>query len=138
MIINLTKKVNESNKLFDIEFDLPDLWFSGNQYVHVTEIGLDWTGSKTEFHGRLDSTLVDKNPLNPLQQLLIFHHCQEANYMLYTPTHFQKYKIQRTSLQSTEFKLTLSRKINLQNIHIQLEITDDQPRIQQICPRSLQ
>ena len=138
MIINLSKKVNKISKLFDIKFDLPDLWFSGNQYVHVTEIGLYWADAKTEFHGRLDSTLVDQNPLNPLQQLLNFHHCREANYMLYTPTHFQKYKIQRTSLQSTEFKLTLSRRINLKNIHIQLEITDGQPWIQQICTRSLQ
>jgi len=138
MLINLTKKINKINEIFNIAFDLPDVWFSGNQNVHVTEIGLYWTGARTEFHGRLDSTLVDKNPLNPLQQLLNFHHCREANYLLYTPTHFQQYKIQRTSLQSTEFKLTLSRKVNLQNIHIQLEITDGQSRIQQVCSRSLQ
>ena len=118
------------DNIFNIEFDLPDVWFSGNQHVHVTEIGLYWTGAKTEFNGRLDSTLIDKNPLNPLQQMLYFHHYQEANYMLYTPTHLQKYKIQRTSLQSAEFKLTLSRRVNLQNIHIQLEITNGTSRIQ--------
>ena len=130
MLINLMTKVNAIDSKFEIQFDLPDLWFSGDDHVHVTEIGLYWTGSKAEFNGRLDSTLVDKNPLNPLQQLLYFHHCRESNYMLYTPTHFQKYKIQRTSLQSSEFTLTLSRRINLQNIHIQLEITDESSRIQ--------
>ena len=122
--------MNKMDNIFNLEFDLPDVWFSSNQYVQVTEIGLYWIGAKNEFNGRLDSTLVDKNPLNPLQQLLNFHHCQESNYMLYTPTHLQKYKIQRTSLQSTEFKLTLSRRVNLQNIHIQLEITNGASRIQ--------
>ena len=78
------------------------------------------------------SLFVDKCPINPHQQLLYFQHIQDSNFMLFTPTHFQKYKIQRTSLQSAEFKLTLSRRVKLEDFCLQLEITDGPSRLQQI------
>ena len=137
MLINLRKHIEDvsNENIYSFQFDIPDVRFSVNQYVHVNEICLNWSdqrGSEKYFNGRLDSSLVDKSPINPYQQLLYFQHIQDSNLMLFTPTHLQKYKIQRTSLQSAEFKLTLSRRVKLEDFCLQLEITDGPSRLQQI------
>ena len=47
--------------------------------------------------------------------------------MFRSPTHFQTYKIQRTELQTAEFKIQLREKSKLQkikSIFLQLRITD--------------
>ena len=63
---------------------------------------------------------------NPKQMLILFCH-EESSYFHTKPTHFQEYKIQRTDLQTAEFKIHLSEKTKLKKIKeifIQLKITD--------------
>ena len=121
MLINLMA-TNEND---DLRIDLPYMKFS-NHFVTLTELFIEWT-EPVQVYGFISSTLVDRNAFNPKQQ--IFQFCQEqpSIYLYRTPTHFQTYKIQRTELETAEFKLRISEKEHLskiKNIFLQLNITD--------------
>lgn len=121
MLINLMA----INKNEDLIIDLPYMKFS-NHYVTLTELFIEWT-EPVHAYGYISSTLVDRNAFNPKQQ--IFQFCQEqpSIYLYRTPTHFQTYKIQRTELETAEFKLRIQEKTHLskiKNIFLQLNITD--------------
>ena len=76
--------------------------------------------------GYISSTLVDKNALNP-DQIIFWFSQENESYLHCKPTQLQSYKIQRTELQSSEFKIHISEKENLtkiENIFLQLKITD--------------
>ena len=97
-----------------------------NHFVTLTELFIEWT-EPVQVYGFISSTLVDRNSFNPKQQ--IFQFCQEkpSIYLYRTPTHFQTYKIQRTELETAEFKLRIQEKTHLskiKNIFLQLNITD--------------
>ena len=125
MLLNL----EASNDNEDLIISLPYLIFD-NHYVSVTELFIKWKTPITT-SGYISSTLVDKNSLNPKQ--IIFMFCQEKeSYLHCKPTQLQTYKIQRTELQTSEFKLLISEKEKLQKIDkifLQLKLTD--ARIQQ-------
>ena len=97
-----------------------------NHFVTVSELFIEWT-EPVQVYGFISSTLVDRNAYNPKQQ--IFQFCQEqpSNHLYRMPTHFQTYKIQRTELETAEFKIKIQEKSNLskiKNIFLQLNITD--------------
>ena len=121
MLINLMA-INENE---DLIIDLPYMKFS-NHFVTLSESFIEWT-EPVQVYGFISSSLVDRNAFNPKQQ--IFQFCQEqpSIYLYRTPTHFQTYKIQRTELETAEFKLRISEKEHLskiKNIFLQLNITD--------------
>ena len=121
MFINLMA-INENE---DLIIDLPYMKFS-NHFVTLSELFIEWT-EPVQVYGFISSSLVDRNAFNPKQQ--IFQFCQEqpSIYLYRTPTHFQTYKIQRTELETAEFKLRISEKEHLskiKNIFLQLNITD--------------
>ena len=121
MLINLMA-INENE---DLIIDLPYMKFS-NHFVTLSELFIEWTET-VQVYGFISSSLVDRNAFNPKQQ--IFQFCQEqpSIYLYRTPTHFQTYKIQRTELETAEFKLRISEKEHLskiKNIFLQLNITD--------------
>ena len=121
MLINLMA-INENE---DLIIDLPYMKFS-NHFVTLSELFIEWT-EPVQVYGFISSSLVDRNAFNPEQQ--IFQFCQEqpSIYLYRTPTHFQTYKIQRTELETAEFKLRISEKEHLskiKNIFLQLNITD--------------
>ena len=121
MLINLTA----TNKNEDLIINLPYMKFS-NHLVTVSELFIEWT-EPVQVYGFISSTLVDRNAYNPKQK--IFQFCQEqpSNHLYRTPTHFQTYKIQRTELETAEFKIKIQEKSNLskiKNIFLQLNITD--------------
>ena len=138
MIINLYAKQGQTSlKRHSLKFDLPPIQFN-NQFVQINEILIDFgSGSKVKpLLGAIYSTLIDKSSENPKQQLLLFQLKKESNFLLYSPTHLQRYKIQRPSLQTAEFDLELSEKHPIREIIIQLEITN--ARIQLIHSKALQ
>ena len=114
--------INENE---DLIIDLPYMKFS-NHFVKLSELFIEWT-EPVQVYGFISSSLVDRNAFNPKQQ--IFQFCQEqpSIYLYRTPTHFQTYKIQRTELETAEFKLRISEKeylSKIKNIFLQLNITD--------------
>jgi len=121
MLINL-EATNENENLI---LQLPYLVFK-NSNVTLTELFIKWK-TATTVNGFISSTLVDKNSFNPKQIIFLFCKERESVYLHCKPTQFQTYKIQRTELQSAEFKINISDKEKLKKIEkifIQLKITD--------------
>ena len=96
-----------------------------NNLVAITELFIEWTEPVTT-HGYISSTLIDCSNYNAKQIMFLF--CQEgSSYFHDKPTQLQTYKIQRTDLETAEFKIHLSEKGKLKKIKeifIQLQITD--------------
>ena len=123
-------QIRQIDKETEILFDLPPLYFENYQTIFVNEITIKWKTSRRNISTSLHCTLIDKSPLNPMQQLLFFHQNYESNFLFYSPTRAQEYKIQRSTLQSAQFNLITSEKAIIQEVYIQLFISD--ARIQQI------
>ena len=124
------KQIRQIGNETEIFFDLPPLYFENYQTIFVNEITVKWEKSRKNISASLHCTLIDKSPLNPMQQLLFVHQNNESNFLFYSPTRAQEYKIQRSSLQSAQFSLITSEKAIIQEVYIQLFISD--ARIQQI------
>ena len=117
-----------------INFDLPQVYFKQGQIVSVREIMLDYRQSIQNLHGYISSSLVDKSPCNPKQQIFNFHQTWVSNFTQFTPTHLLQYKIQCLDLNSSVFKIhfftwtkNIKRKIvkNLiERVYLTLEITN--------------
>ena len=134
MLIHLQGQVENEN----IHFDLPQVYFRQGQTVAVAEIGIEW--SKTgRFSGEITTSLVDKSPCNPKQQIYHINKASGSNYTFDTPTHFLEYKIQCLDLNSSVFKIHIydkdKKKIRncVQGVYLTLIIFD--ARVQYINPR---
>ena len=121
MILNLRGKVVNST----IQFDLPPLFFQRNHFVHVNYIFIKWNQAVGNFYGEITTSLIDRTPYNPSQEILLFSQTKKSNYLLFSPTHLSKYKIQCPSLQSSVFNISISEKHEIQEIKLQLEITHE-------------
>ena len=133
MLINLKGTVHNN----EIKFDLTPVYFSSNDNVRITEMAIKWDEVVKNIHGKITTTLIDKSPVNPSQQLIFFHQPDRSNFMFYAPTHPAQYKIQCPSLQSSVFNIHLSEKHKnqkIKEIYIQLEIN---ARIQQINSKKI-
>ena len=124
-----------------IEFDLPQIYFKQGQSVSVARVEIVWRiGFKRVFHGEIKSTLVDKSPCNPKQQIHRVFKPKESNFTLETPTHLLQYKIQCLDLKSSVFKIDVygqdEKKISnsVKGVYLILFISD--AGIQQSTPRT--
>ena len=134
MLIHLQGQVKNDT----IQFELPQIYFRRGQNVAVAECEIEW--SKTaRFTGEITSTLVDKSPCNPKQQIFHINKASRSNYTFDTPTHFLEYKIQCLDLNSSVFKIHIYDKDNIkirncvQGVYLTLIIFD--ARVQYIHPR---
>ena len=100
MLIHLQGQV-KNNK---IVFDLPPVRFRRGQNVAVAECGIEWSNTG-RYTGEITSTLVDKSPCNPKQQIFHINKQSGSNYTFTTPTPFLEYKIQCLDLESSVFKI---------------------------------
>ena len=134
MLIHLEGQIENDN----IIFDLPQVYFRQGQTVAVAEIGLKWCKSD-RFRGEITSTLVDKSPCNPKQQIYHINKPSGSNYFYDTPTHFLEYKIQCLDLKSSVFKIHVYDKDNfkikncVKGVYLTLKIFD--ARLQYINSR---
>ena len=120
MLINL----EGTNHNEDLIFRLPYFQFENNE-VALTELFIKWKSPITAY-GYISSTLIDKNALNPYQNIFVFSQKNET-FLHCKPTQLQSYKIQRRELQSSEFRIHISEKEKLnkiEKIFLQLKITD--------------
>ena len=121
MILNLKGKIIKDQ----IEFDLPPLHFQKNHWVHVNYLFIKWSNSVKNLHGQITATLIDRSPFNNNQEILLFTQTNKSNFLLFTPTHVAKYKIQCPCLQSSVFNISLSEKHEIAEIQLQLKITHE-------------
>ena len=87
-----------------IYFDLPQIYFRRGQNIAVAECEIEWTKS-SRYSGEITSTLVDKSPCNPKQQIYRLFKKVGSVYTCHTPTHFLEYKLQCLDLKSSVFKI---------------------------------
>ena len=137
MILNLqTSQITRiSETQYDLKFNLPKLYFNADDFVQVNEIGISWAKPVSSPSTRLLCTLIDKGPLNLSQQLL-FIPLAISNFTFYSPTHIQPYKIQRSELDSSQFLLELTEKVEIKKVYLQLYFSN--ARIQQVHSKSIQ
>ena len=121
MILNLQGKVTNEC----IQFDLPPLYFQENHFVHVNFIFIRWNRKVDNLYGEITSSLIDRTPFNQRQQIVKFAQQNKSDFLLFTPTHLSKYKIQCPSLQSSVFNISISEKHEIREIQLQLEITHE-------------
>ena len=136
MLIHLKGKVKDDF----IEFDLPQIYFKQGQSVSVASIEINWQkGQEKIFHGEIKSTLVDKSPCNPKQQIFHINKPSGSNNTFTSPTPFLEYKIQCLDLESSVFKIHIydkdknKIKNSIKGVYLTLVITD--ARIQYIYSR---
>ena len=127
MLIHLQGKVENDHILFD----LPQIYFKRGQNVAVAQIEIQWNRtSNTMLHGEITSSLVDKSPCNPKQQIYRIYKKEASNYTIHTPTHFFEYKIQCLDLKSSVFKINVYNKDEnkirncVQGVYLTLIISD--------------
>ena len=126
MIINLEcSNVNvKKNEEKYLDFEIPMMKLPDNSFVHIVEIIIKRKEKVENILGHITSSLIDRSVVNQNQTLLSFYHNTESDIMFYSPTHIQKYKIQRYQLDSSDFKIQLSEKHQIRNLKLKLVITD--------------
>ena len=115
----------------DLQFDLPPVSFIEGQKICVSRIFIEWNQSVQPSSFLLHSTLIEKSPTNPKQQLLFVPALQTKQRVFvldYTPTHKSYYKIQCMDLKSSQFNLfDITKDKNAENllfVYLQLEVID--------------
>ena len=101
MLIHLEGVVDKNVCLFE----LPQIYFKRGQMVAVTEVNLEYAHKIHDLMGYISSSLVDKSPANPKQQIFNIHQSWGSSYSQFIPQHLAYYKIQCLDLNSTTFKL---------------------------------
>lgn len=131
MLINLTGNVDEHGQIdFD---DFPMVYFSQHDYVCLTHLFIRYERNVDNVNGYISSTLIDKSPINPRQELLFFYHKEKTEFFNHSPTHLAEYKIQCNNLQSSLFRFHLSeadksfnfREKKIAKVYIQLKVESD-------------
>ena len=132
MIINLHGQVKNN----EINFDSTQVYFEPNCYVAVTKVYIQFARKFKDVTGYISSSLIDKSPVNPLQELVFFNQRENSRTVFYSPTHLAQYKIQCPSLQASVFEIYCSdldeNSIKIEKIYLQLQISN--ARIQPVSP----
>ena len=125
MLINIFGKYKDGH----LQFDFPSYYFTQNSRICANKIFIIWN-QKNKYNSLfLTSSLVEKSPTNPMQQLLFMYPKKTAsNYTFASPTHKNYYKIQCQDLQSSVFKIVdLEKNFDeslIKTVYIQLDIID--------------
>lgn len=119
MLINLYGKVNADGVIiFD---NLPCIYFTPNHTVHVSEMSIKWIESIDKCFGQLNSTLIDRSPINPKQQLLFIYH-RSSGLTHVKPNPPAVYKIQCSNLAQSVFSFTEFDVEKIEKVYLQLSI----------------
>ena len=104
MLIHLTGQVVKNQ----IEFDLVNLPLHQNSSVSAVQLSIQYDELVQNVCGSIQTTLIERSGLNPLQELLSFGHTGPVKHFLYTPTRLLWYKVQLVDLKTSVFKITHS------------------------------
>ena len=127
-----TEKIDGWN--YRLNLDMPTVYFDNINYnislrsIFVSLVFTD--GVPTEQYWSLNTTMVDRCEINPRQEIATFvsNYSLESDYhfVCYEPRIKQEYKIQFTSLHSSEFTLTTLKKdvdLEIEFVEILLEFS---------------
>ena len=110
-----------------IALNFPVIYLDSSDYkISVRMINIESADNIQDQYFSLRSTIVDKNAINPNQELYNFR-SNGSNYIFCEPTHLREYKVQLKDIHTAEFKLTSSEIVdfNIYEIKILFEISRD-------------
>ena len=111
----------------ELLFELPSIIFKPKQEVCVTHLLIKWRQGVNNAAITLTSSLIDKSICNPTRQLIFVYKKGKSQFLNFTPTHKEYYKIQCLDLRSSEFKLVdlnNNELTKIKRIFLQLEVDE--------------
>ena len=133
MLVRIKGKIYNEKVLYQI----PSLFFENKSFVSLQHLIIHFNTIQDSVSGRIQTTLIDRSPINPDQVLANFQSSKTMD-LYYQPNYLQYYKIQRMDLTSSEFSLNFRENIKIKEIdeiEILLHITD--ARVQQRFEQSI-
>ena len=133
MLVRIKGKIYNEKVLYQI----PSLFFENKSFVSLQHLIIHFNTIQDSVSGRIQTTLIDRSPINPDQVLANFQSSTTMD-LYYQPNYLQYYKIQRMDLTSSEFSLNFRENIKIkeiEEIEILLHIID--ARIQQRSEHSI-
>ena len=133
MLVRIKGKIYNEKVLYQI----PSLFFENKSFVSLQHLIIHFNTIQDSVSGRIQTTLIDRSPINPDQVLANFQSSKTMD-LYYQPNYLQYYKIQRIDLTSSEFSLNFRENIKIKEIdeiEILLHITD--ARVQQRFEQSI-
>ena len=133
MLVRIKGKIYNEKVLYQI----PSLFFENKSFVSLQHLIIHFNTIQDSVSGRIQTTLIDRSPINPDQVLANFQSSKTMD-LYYQPNYLQYYKIQRMDLTSSEFSLNFRENIKIKEIdeiEILLHIPD--ARVQQRFEQSI-
>ena len=118
MIIDITCENLKSN---EDSLYLPHFQTSGS--VAVSSLFIEFETSLSNELITLTSTFVDRNSINPRQQICTF--LSQSKYSNYTPTRLVQYKMNRTPTSDAVVKVITEKTRKIKKLYLQLIIDCD-------------
>ena len=118
-----------NNYSFQLDLNFPKIFLDKFDYkISVRTICLESTSGFRPCRFSLRSTLVDKNALNPNQEILSFAPKKGSNYIHYSPRNLFEYKVQLKDVHTADFILTCTKEVDLEalrDLYFIFEISRD-------------
>ena len=122
-MINITRR----NLQYPYKIDDLPYFSADNHYLSVATILVLFDREVDPCMVRLESSMIDKSAINPLQMLSIGTKKKKDQMFYYSPTRLDWYKIQVPSLSDSVLTLSLSetdKNLKIKRIEIQLQVID--------------
>ena len=106
---NIISYWNESEIKLGTEFGTLPRMYCPHHYVAVRDCFIEWSEPQDTIVAVLSSTLVDRGPANPNQEIhLIVHECKKASSFFHdTPAQPIRYKITNFDLDLSKFTINV-------------------------------
>ena len=113
MLINTSGVIKWNDKKASIKLQFPVIFLDNFNYnISVRLLHIDSEDSIPDNYFSLQSTAIDKNNINPNQEIYSFR-STGSNYIFNEPSQKREYKIQLRELHTSEFVLTSLKPVNL-------------------------
>ena len=130
MLISTNGRLEKiDNYTHQIHFNFPKIFLDKFDYkISVRSFSLESADGFYPCRYSLRTTAVDKNSLNPKQEILSIVAPEGSYYVNFNPHNLFEYKIQLKDVHTADFFLTCNKAVDLQrisNLYIIFEITRD-------------
>lgn len=117
------------NHTYKLNLNFPKIFLDKFDYkISVRSLSVESSDYFVPCRYSLRTTAVDKNALNPDQEIASIVPVEASYYLNYNPRNLFEYKIQLKDVHTADFFLFCSKKVGLQalsNLYIIFEITRD-------------
>ena len=130
MLISTNGRIEKiDDYTYQLHLDFPKVFLDKFDYtISVRSISFEGAAEFISSRYSLRTTAVDKNSLNPDQEILSFVSEWGSNYLYFSPRNLFEYKIQLKEVHTADFFLACNKAVDLVeigNLYIIFEITRD-------------